>query len=190
MMRWIIGSLGVAALAAIGTPKAPPPVSAWQNPALVEHASCKRGQEWSIRVRPRATVRAGAALPLEVALSAGPSGGTFRVSLRAPAGTLTLEKVAWDETLAPNQTVVRTIEGTCDTSAPVTLVAKLERLDAGFQRAIPAQHAVRLLPLPDGVSGPASLGWDAASGRAPGTPGEEHVRLRSGETVLLVPAHR
>lgn len=186
-MRLLIGTLGLAAVAALWPYETRTPFL--MRPELTERGTCIRAQDWSVRIRPRDTVRTGAELRLECTIGGGTAGGTFRVTLRAPDGTLSLAQTSWDETLAPGQYVVRTVGATCLTDAPVPLVAQVRRLDAGFENTIPAQHALRLLPLPAGVSAPAGLGWDAGSGRALGTPGEEHLQLKSGETILVVPAH-
>lgn len=188
MMRLLIGSFGLAALAALFPQQPAARVPFTQRPALVDRGTCMKPQEWSVRVRARDTVRTGAELRLEVTIGGGPAGGNFRVTLRAPEGALALAQTSWDETLAPGQAVVRTVTATCNATAPIPVVAKCVRTDPGFEHVLPAQHALSLLSLQPGALSPASLGWDPGTGRATNVPGMQNVTLRSGERILLIPA--
>lgn len=187
MKSLALGALGLAvALAPLVRTTAPGARARLEELAALN--ACLRPQAWSINVRPRETVRVGAEFHMDVALSGGPDGGRFRVSLRAPAGTLVLALPSWDETLDPGTVVVRELTATCATGAPVPVVAKLERLDPGFELSLPAQQVLTLLPLPANGALPDAIGWDPATGRPVDLPGIEHVKLASGERVTLIPA--
>lgn len=188
MIRILIACAVLSALGVIAAMNPAP--RAWvpltRRPELIERGSCMRAQDWSVRVRVRQSIRTGETFRFDVHLVAA-TAGTYRVTLRAPAGALTLNPTTFDETLAAGESKVRELTATYDSAAPIMFVATADRIDAG-DHGIPAQHSQTLVPLVPGGLTAQSLGdGGAGSGRPAEGPGVEHLKLKNGETILLMP---